>query len=144
MTERSRPLRTMKVLSDLSPCLKTIRQSGNSNFQPYYAFFCHNQSFFYVLVSPKHNKTVDIKHLHQGHYVFIFSSIEKIPVDSTAGLQSHPVQGEVNLSDKWGHPLHHSVSYIQHHPGLLAHYPENTRKTHMSVVYMGLNLKTSN
>lgn len=49
-------------------------------------------------------------------------SVEQIPVDSTASLHSHPVQGEVDLSDKWRHPLHHSVSYIQHYPGLLTHH----------------------
>lgn len=28
-------------------------------------------------------------------------SVEQVPVDGTAGLHGHPVQGEVNLPDKW-------------------------------------------
>lgn len=35
-----------------------------------------------------------------------------LPIDSPSGLQCHPVQGKVNLSDKGGDPPYHCVSYI--------------------------------
>lgn len=45
MTERSRPLRTMKVLSDLSPCLKTTRFNG-AHYHPKINLYYHMASRF--------------------------------------------------------------------------------------------------
>lgn len=45
------------------------------------------------------------------------------PVEGSAGLHSHPVDGKVHLSDESGHTDGHGVSRSQHDTGLLPHDP---------------------
>lgn len=45
------------------------------------------------------------------------------PVEGSASLHSHPVDGKVHLSDESGHTDGHGVSRPQHDTGLLPHDP---------------------
>ena len=45
------------------------------------------------------------------------------PVDGTARLKGHPVEGKVDLPDEGRDPLHHRVGHVQDHPGVLPHDP---------------------
>lgn len=45
------------------------------------------------------------------------------PVNSSSSLNLHPIQGKVDLSNKGGHSLQHSVGHTEHHTWLLPHYP---------------------
>lgn len=53
-----------------------------------------------------------------------------LPVQGSAGLHGHPVDGKVHLPDKGRHADGHRVGGAQHHAGLLPHDPAGGSAEH--------------
>lgn len=82
---------------------------------------------FFVYISPRdiYHQLLNFENLNTQEKTSNFVHIS--PVNSSSGLNLHPIQGKVDLPYKGGHSLQHSVGHTEHHARLLPHYPRREK-----------------